>query len=87
MSRTVTDPTIWPSLGACVGADPDLFFPESWRDPAHAAKTLCSQCTVQPECLAHALDHDESVGVWGGLTAVERRHLRSRRRRLRLVNA
>ena len=37
---------------------------------------ICGRCPVRDECLAHALDYDERHGVWGGLTADERRALR-----------
>lgn len=33
------------------------------------------------QCLQHALDHDESAGVWGGLSPHERRELKQIRLR------
>ncbi|AZM92743.1 MULTISPECIES: WhiB family transcriptional regulator [unclassified Streptomyces] len=41
------------------------------------AKRLCSACPVREVCLRHALSTQEPYGVWGGLTARERRKLRT----------
>jgi WhiB family redox-sensing transcriptional regulator len=37
------------------------------------AKAICARCPVQPQCLAYALRVDETLGIWGGYTEVERR--------------
>ena len=39
------------------------------------------QCPVREACLEHAIAVREKHGVWGGLTARERRRLIRRRRR------
>ncbi|MEV6683158.1 WhiB family transcriptional regulator [Streptomyces erythrochromogenes] len=39
------------------------------------AKSLCGSCPVVEACLHHALATHEPHGVWGGLTAHERRRL------------
>ena len=54
-----------------------LFFPE--RGPTErmwvaAAKAVCTTCPVQRDCLEAGMS--ESRGIWGGLTAAERRRLR-----------
>lgn len=46
------------------------------------AKAVCRRCPVSAECLAHAIEHGESDGVWGGLDPNERR-LETRRIRRR----
>ena len=48
------------------------FFPGR-GEPSADAKALCQRCLVRPECLLYALEHDEPYGVWGGLSARERR--------------
>jgi WhiB family transcriptional regulator, redox-sensing transcriptional regulator len=68
-------PAIWLRRAACINADPDLFFPDDSRSPAHEAKEWCARCPVQPECLEYALAAGEEFGVWGGLTEKERRNL------------
>jgi hypothetical protein len=37
------------------------------------AKAICRRCDVQAECLAYALNTGEDYGVWGGMSADERR--------------
>lgn len=46
-----------------------------------AAKQVCAGCPVLTECREHALLQPEPYGVWGGLTAAERRVVLARRRR------
>ncbi|GAB2719148.1 WhiB family transcriptional regulator [Kitasatospora kifunensis] len=78
----------WQLRAACRDADSGLFFhPSGERGPAHderdaQAKTVCARCPVRAACLEYALDARERYGVWGGLTAEERRRaVVSRRRR------
>ena len=49
----------------CRREDPELFFAESPHD-VEVAKALCTECPVQVECLAGALERREPWGVWGG---------------------
>jgi WhiB family transcriptional regulator, redox-sensing transcriptional regulator len=77
--------TNWRSAGACLSADPDLFFPISSRGPAEKqiarAKLICARCTVRRECLEFAVNHDQIYGIWGGTTPEDRQRERRRRRR------
>lgn len=65
---------------------PDLYFPEKsgtqksgrldYADltQAQLAKKNCVEgCPVMMECRAYALFHNETDGIWGGMTANERR--------------
>lgn len=74
----------WEREANCRGIDPDVFFPERGADPS-AAKAVCAGCVVQAECLDAALARREQHGVWGGLTAPERRRIVEGRTRLRAV--
>lgn len=52
--------------------------PEAWfADHAvgvRKAKAIClTECANTAACLAWALEHDETFGVWGGTTVRERR--------------
>ncbi|MEU2875029.1 WhiB family transcriptional regulator [Streptomyces sp. NPDC007070] len=70
--------TTWQPRGACHGMDVEdadaTFFPLPRDHEAIAdAKELCALCPVRRDCLNYALENDLREGVWGGLTAAERR--------------
>jgi WhiB family transcriptional regulator, redox-sensing transcriptional regulator len=71
----------WQRRAACKEFPPALFFPPGnsylARMDEARAKAVCSSCTVRAPCLAFAIEHDEAHGVWGGLTAEERRALKA----------
>jgi WhiB family redox-sensing transcriptional regulator len=87
---TAADTDRWMEDASCVGLEPELFFPGPGIDPA-PAKAVCASCIVRGECLAIAIARREPDGIWGGLTAAERRGDARRRRRrrasVRLVTA
>jgi WhiB family redox-sensing transcriptional regulator len=70
----------WRSCAACLGADPELFFPEGVSGPAlrvvARAKSLCRICPVREPCLEWAQTHGPAFGIWGGHTEQEREVLR-----------
>lgn len=76
----------WRDRGACLGADPELFFPVGDGNPAITqiaiAKHVCQRCPVQRACLDWALAAGVE-GVWGGTDDAERRLLRRRQLRRR----
>lgn len=45
-------------------------------DEEAAAKRVCAECAVVPECLSYSIVNAVRFGVWGGLTGEERRLLR-----------
>ena len=56
--------------------NPELFFPISMKDPRIAsAKAICGKCAVMYDCRELALRRKEPNGIWGGLTAPERKAL------------
>lgn len=68
----------WTTDGRCYGhRDPDLFFAEG-RARQRQALALCAACPVREACLFYALDHGIDFGVWGGLTAEQRRQVAER---------
>jgi WhiB family redox-sensing transcriptional regulator len=75
----LTQPGAWTERALCAQADPDTWFPDE-EDPelAAAAIRVCARCPVRGDCLAHALAIGERHGIWGGLTARQRQHLRAR---------
>jgi WhiB family redox-sensing transcriptional regulator len=75
-------PLGWTELAACRGSERTLFFaPETGErkedriEREFIAKRICASCAVRSECLANALDRNESHGVWGGMNEAERRVL------------
>jgi WhiB family redox-sensing transcriptional regulator len=75
----------WRSAGACLTADPDLFFPISsaglGEQQIAEARAVCVACVVRRECLEFALAHEQVYGIWGGTTPEDRQRDRRRRRR------
>lgn len=77
----------WRWAGACLRADPELFFPVSETGPGHhqaaRAKAVCKSCGVRQECLDYALRTRQMYGIWGGMVPDQRR--RELRRRTSLA--
>ncbi|MDJ0384192.1 WhiB family transcriptional regulator [Streptomyces sp. G-G2] len=77
----------WHAEAVCRRDEAGLFFAPSKEPTAarlareEAAKRVCARCPVMVACREHALLQPEPYGVWGGLTAAERRVVLARRRR------
>ena len=86
----LTDPGLWAQVARYAGCadsslDPDEWFPVSIepalaRREAAAAIAVCTRCQVRTQCLALSLRHWDigQHGIWGGLVATDRAHLRRR---------
>lgn len=63
--------------GACRDHPEVSFFPSRGEQLA-PAKAVCRGCRVRAECLAFALAQPawDDVGIWGGMSAQERKRLR-----------
>jgi WhiB family redox-sensing transcriptional regulator len=65
-------------LAECHGVETDLFYriEEERNSTAYkyinAVRSICGRCPIQRDCLAYAFEN-ETFGVWGGLTSMERR--------------
>lgn len=78
----------WMEQAACVGHDPELWFPSDGkgRPPGNGerpeterikkAKAICAGCPVRNECLTFALENKEDHGIWAGVGRERRRELR-----------
>jgi WhiB family transcriptional regulator, redox-sensing transcriptional regulator len=81
--------TDWRAAGACLAADPDLFYPIAVGDAARTqvarALRICGDCQVRQQCLDFALRTGESHGIWGGTTPEDR--VRTRRARTRRASS
>ena len=88
--QRLTDDALWARVArqarcADSGLDPDQWYPVSpnparARREAAAAIAVCTSCPVRAQCLELSLRHWDigQHGVWGGLVATERAHLRRR---------
>jgi WhiB family redox-sensing transcriptional regulator len=69
----------------CAETYPDMFFPDEPREGVitvratyeyeNSAKKVCAECPYRAECLILAMKNPELVGIWGGLTELERSKL------------
>lgn len=73
-------PDSWMELAECRGMDADMFMPARGdNDAVIQAKAVCAGCPVRVTCLNHALDKNETIGIWGGRSEYERRVMRRKR--------
>jgi len=71
----------WMEQAHCKDRTDIEFFPELGSNGTQAKK-FCRPCPVKSECLQYAIDNNLNDGVWGGMSAIERRTLK-RKARLR----
>src|SRR6478672_977646 len=68
----------WRTRAACRGMDTRAWFVDHPAKLVRAAQLVCSGCPVRRHCLAWALTFGEASGVWGGLSAHDRKPLAKR---------
>ena len=79
----------WEAHAACQGDVAMLFFaPDGERGPERelreeAAKAFCAACPVRRQCLEFGLSAGIRDGIWGGVSAEERRREHRNRARRR----
>lgn len=66
----------------CAEVGTESFFPEDIDGEgrftvSRQAKDICRRCTHITECAEWGI-HNERHGIWGGLTALERKRIRSK---------
>ncbi len=75
----------WRDYAACLGEDPELFFPIGETGPAKLqiaeAKQVCLSCDAREHCLQWALESGQEHGVWGGLDEKELRSVKRKAKR------
>lgn len=69
----------WQEDARCREAPQHLFFINGGAGDGYEAKRYCHRCIVIDQCLEYALETNQRFGIWGGLSAKERRR-RSRSR-------
>ncbi len=65
----------WARYAACVTLGPGEMYKTSAKKQIEIAAEVCGQCSVRQECLELALLGEETEGVWGGTTEIERKDL------------
>lgn len=79
---TMADPQPWMRHGACVGKNPELWFPhEGQQVESREAKRICmDECPMLARCQLYAMEQPSTLyGIWGGLSQDDRRALRRKR--------
>lgn len=75
----VSDDVQWQIKGLCSSGeyDPNLWYPDPPRveQKSREAKIICQGCPVKLACADWALLHREIAGVWGGLSAEDRKRI------------
>jgi hypothetical protein len=78
----------WREQGACLGTDPELFYPVgegvAVAQQTEQARHVCTGCLVRAECLADVMATEDPAlrwGVTGGLSPAERAELFTQTRR------
>ena len=86
--RAAAIPGPWAEQAACRSRSTAVFFPPGEDNGTRplsdavyaAARAICGGCPVRVECLAFALETNQSWGCWAGRTPAQLRDLRRRRR-------
>jgi WhiB family redox-sensing transcriptional regulator len=87
LPQPVAESWDWQLEGLCRGMDSASFFhtPNERglaRDRREAAaKAICRRCPVMEKCRSHALEVQETFGIWGGLGESELRAMLAKRAR------
>ena len=69
----------WMHKGFCADSPTaDLWFPTEAAETANYCESLCGGCPVRVACLRYAVAHPELEGIWGGVSAHQRRLIRRR---------
>ena len=65
---------MWQLQANCDETNTELFFSEL-KSKVEKAKALCGSCAVADKCLQFAIDTEIEFGIFGGVTADERKAL------------
>ncbi|MFF6916518.1 WhiB family transcriptional regulator [Streptomyces sp. NPDC012466] len=76
VAETLATARGWLREAACLGEDPELFFPLVERETdaqVAQARAVCRRCRVLLACRSWAIEQGEDAGIWGATTARQRR--------------
>ena len=69
----------WANDGLC-RQHPEVDFFPSDIEGVWVCQAICAECPVAEPCAAHAIEHREEFGIWGGLSERARRRYWSAQR-------
>ena len=70
-------PEQWMDEALCAEVATEAFFPEKGAiDRSSMARKICAACDVAAQCLEYALRNNIEYGIFGGVSAVQRRGMR-----------
>lgn len=80
-----TDVYEWHLQSLC--SDSAAYDPDLWFTDADVARRVCARCPVRNDCLNYAMEAEvesgtQLIGVWGGLSPIQRKRLRQHPDRL-----
>lgn len=77
MTGTAQD-DLWRNDALCRQIGIEMFYPDpgEGNNIARYAKRVCLACPVRAACLQHAIENNEHLGIWGGLSERERRRFK-----------
>ena len=64
--------TEWMGRAACKGKTEIMYPGPGSPEGNHQARKICMGCPVLDNCLDYAIEHNERIGIWGGLSAKAR---------------
>lgn len=71
------EPEFWREGAACADRpEVDFFASPEAGEEVRRAKAICASCPVLDDCLAFAIETNQTDGIWGGHTSKERARLR-----------
>lgn len=68
MTTQLTNLVNWKEYASCKGFNTSWFYPEqNDRTNLYKVRMICESCPVKQNCLDHAIETQETQGIWGGM--------------------
>jgi len=74
---SIITPESWMKSAMCAQIGGDFWFPEGKGAQGHQAKRICHDCPVTASCLEYAMRTNQTEGIWGGTSPIQRERMRS----------
>lgn len=70
---------LWREVAACKGRFAELDFFSEAASERKKCKAVCAQCQGRSGCLDYAVETQQTLGIWGGMTPAQRARVRKRK--------